>query len=124
MPGRSSTTDGAGRTTASSATLLVKARNFFKIGKLKTNPKKGTGTLTITFLEPGAIVVAGKGVRKVTVRAAKGGAVTVPIKAAGKGRRSLEKKGKLKARLKVEYSPVGGDISTQRRTVTLHKKLS
>jgi hypothetical protein len=121
---RAMATDGAGRTVASTATLLVKARNFFKIGKLKTNPKKGTGTLTITFPEPGAIVVSGKGVRKVTVRATKGGAAKVQIKPVAKGRKRLAKKGKLKAQLKVEYSPVGGDINTQRHVVTLRKKLS
>ena len=43
---------------------------------------------------------------------------------AGRGRKRLEKRGKLKARLKVEYSPVGGDVNTQRQTVTLHKKPS
>ena len=117
-----SATDGAGRTTASAATLLVKARNFFKIGKLKRNPKKGTGTLTITFPEPGAFAVSGKGIKKVSVRAAKGGSVQVPIKAAGKGRKRLGKRGRLKALLKVEYSPLGGDVNTQRQSVTLRKK--
>ncbi len=119
---RTSATDGAGRTTASTATLLVKARNFFKIGKLKRNPKKGTGTLTITFPEPGAFAVSGKGIKKVSVRAAKGGSVQVPIKAAGKGRKRLGKTGRLKALLKVEYSPLGGDVNTQRQSVTLRKK--
>ena len=120
---RAMATDGAGRT-ASTATLLVKARNFFKVGKLKTNPKKGTGTLTITFPEPGAIVVSGKGVRKVTVRAAKGGAAKVQIKPVAKGRRRLAvEEGQVKAQLKVEYSPVGGDINTQRHVVTLAKRV-
>jgi hypothetical protein len=119
---RASATDGAGRTIASTATLLVKARNFFKIGKLKRNPKKGTGTLTIAFPEPGAFTVSGKGIKKVSVRAAKGGSVQVPIKAAGKGRKTLGKRGKLKALLKVEYSPVGGDVNSQRQRVTLRKK--
>jgi hypothetical protein len=119
---RASATDGAGKTTASTATLLVKARNFFKIGKLKRNPKKGTGTLTITFPEPGAFAISGKGIKKVSVRAAKGGSVQVPIRAAGKGRKRLGKRGKLKALLKVEYSPLGGDVNSQRQSVTLRKK--
>jgi hypothetical protein len=107
---------------ASTATLLVKARNFFKIGKLKRNPKNGTGTLTIAFPEPGAFAVSGKGIKKVSVRAAAGGSVKVPIKAAGKGRKRLGRSGQLKALLKVEYSPVGGDVNTQRQRVTLRKK--
>ena len=57
-----------------------------------------------------------------SLRAAKGGSVKVPIKAAGKGRKRLEKSGRLKALLKVEYSPVGGDVNTQRQSVTLRKK--
>ena len=89
---------------------------------MKRNPKKGTGTLTIAFPEPGAFAVSGKGIKKVSVRAAKGGSVQVPIKAVGKGRKVLGKKGKLKARLKVEHPPLGGDVNTQRQSVTLHKK--
>jgi hypothetical protein len=125
-PGRyavtASATDAAGKTIASTGTLLVKARNFFTIGKLRRNPKKGTGTLTIAFPEPGTFAVTGKGIAKATVEAAKGGSVKVPVKAAGKGRRRLAKRGRLKALLKVEYSPVGGDPSIQRQRVTLRKK--
>ena len=53
--------------------MLVKARNHFTIGKLKRNRKKGTATLTVTIPEPGTLVASGKGMKKATVRAAKGG---------------------------------------------------
>ena len=95
------------------ATILVKARNHFTIGKLKRNRKKGTATLTIAIPEPGTIVASGKGIKKATVRAAKGGSVKVPLKAVGKSLKRLKAKGKLKAKLKIAYSPVGGDTSTQ-----------
>jgi hypothetical protein len=49
--------------------------------------------------------------------------VKVPIKAVGKSLKSLKAKGKLKLKLKIAYSPVGGDTSTKRPGVTLQKKL-
>ena len=39
------------------------------------------------------------------MRAAKGGTVKLPIKAAGKGLKGSNEKGKLKAKLKIAYSP-------------------
>jgi hypothetical protein len=115
--------DASGKTTTGAGTILVKARNHFTIGKLKRNRKKGTATLTIEIPEPGAIVASGKGIKKATVRAAKGGSVKVPLKAVGGSLKRLKAKGKLKVRLKIAYSPVGGDTSTQHHGVTLQKKL-
>jgi hypothetical protein len=115
--------DAVGRTATSTGTILVKARNHFTIGKLKRNRKRGTATLTIAIPEPGTIVASGKGIKKATVRAAKAGAVKVPLKAVGKSLKRLKAKGKLKAKLKIAYSPVGGDTSTQRHGVTLQKTL-
>jgi hypothetical protein len=115
--------DAVGRTATSDGAILVKARNHFTIGKLKRNRKKGTATLTVTIPEPGTLVASGKGMKKATVRAAKAGAVKVPIKAVGKSLKRLKAKGKLKLKLKIAYSPVGGDTSTQQHRVTLQKKL-
>jgi PKD repeat protein len=115
--------DAVGKTATSAGTILVKARNHFTIGKLKRNRKKGTATLTIGIPEPGAIVASGKGIKKATVRAAKGGSVKVPLKAVGGSLKRLKAKGKLKAKLRIAYSPVGGDTSIQRHSVTLQKKL-
>ena len=83
-------TDAVGRTATSTGTILVKARNHFTIGKLKRNRKKGTATLTVTIPEPGTLVASGKGIKKATVRAAKGGAVKVPLKAVGQGPQAPE----------------------------------
>jgi PKD repeat protein len=116
--------DAFGRAATSTGTVLVKARNSFTIGKLKRNRKKGTATLTVTVPEPGSVVVSGKGIRKATVRTTKAGALKVPLKAGGKGLKRLNEKGKLKARLKIAYSPDGGDTSTQQHSVTLQKKLA
>ena len=50
LRGRRSTAEGrrrAGRRRAPATIAIVKARNFFTIGKLKLNRKKGTATLTV-----------------------------------------------------------------------------
>jgi hypothetical protein len=115
--------DLVGGVSATTGTVLVKARNFFSFGKLSLNRKKGTATLAVNIPEPGAVVTSGKGIRKVTVRSAKAGTVKVPLKAVGKGLKRLGKKGKLGALLKIAYSPIGGDTNTKRRKVILQKKL-
>jgi len=120
---RATATDAVGKSATSSGTILVKARNYFTIGKLARNRKKGTATLTVTIPEPGAVVASGKGIRKATVRASKGGALKVPLKAAGPGLKRLKGKGKLKAKLRIAYSPVGGDTNAKPYRLTLKKKL-
>jgi hypothetical protein len=118
-----SATDAVGRTATTSGSILVKARNFFTIGKLKKNRKRGTATLSVSIPEPGTLVASAKGVKKATVKAARGGTVKLPLKAAGKGLKRLNGKGRLKFRLKVAYSPVGGDTNTQQRRLRLDKNL-
>jgi hypothetical protein len=77
----------------------------------------------VTVPEPGSVVVSGKGIRKATVQALRGGTVKLPLKAAGRGLKRLNEDGKLKAKLKIAYSPVGGDTNSVRYRVTLLKKL-
>ena len=73
--------------------------------------------------EPGTVTAAGKGLRKWSAKAAAGGTVTLLLKAGGKGRKRLERKGKLVARLNVSYLPDGGDPSGKALLrVTLKKK--
>jgi hypothetical protein len=115
-------TDAVGRKTTQTGTLVVKARNFFTIGKLKKNRNKGTATLTVTIPEPGTLVASGRGIKKATVKAAKAGAVKIRLKAAGKGLKRLNKKGKLKAKLKLAYSPDGGDTNIKSIQIVLSKK--
>jgi hypothetical protein len=116
-------TDAGGTATTVTATTLVKARNRFTIGKLSRNRRNGTATLAVTVPEPGSTVVSGKGVKKATVRSARGGTVKLPLKAAGKGLKRLNEQGKLKAQLKIAYSPEGGDTNSVSHKVTLLKKL-
>jgi PKD domain len=116
-------TDAGGMTATVTGTTHVKARNKFTIGKLLRKRGKGTATLEVTVPEPGSVVVSGKGIKRATARAARGGTVKLPLKAVGKGLKQLNEDGKLKAKLKVAYSPVGGDTNSVRYAVTLLKKL-
>jgi hypothetical protein len=116
-------TDGAGTAVTATGTTLVKARNEFSIGKLSRNRRLGTATLLVTVPEPGTLVVTGKGIKKATLRTAKGGTLKVPIKPSARGRKGLNKRGKLKSKLKIAYSPVGGDTNAVGHPVSLRKIL-
>ncbi len=112
-------TDAGGRTVTRTATVLVKARNEFRIRKLKLNRRKGTATLTVIVPEPGSLKATGRGVRKARAATATGGSLKLRLRASRKGLKRLRTKGKLKARLRIAYSPVGGDTSVRHRKVTL-----
>jgi hypothetical protein len=116
-------TDGAGTAITATGTTLVKARNEISIGKLSRNRRLGTATLLVTVPEPGTLVVTGKGIKKATLRTAKGGTLKVPIKPSAKGRKGLNERGKLKSKLRIAYSPVGGDTNAVRHPVSLRKIL-
>jgi hypothetical protein len=116
-------TDAGGTSVTATGTTRVKARNDFTIGKLSRNRRKGTATLAVTVPEPGSTVVSGKGMKKATVKAARGGTLKLPLKAAAKGLKRLKRSGRLKAQLKIAYSPEGGDTNSVSHKVTLLKKL-
>jgi PKD domain len=120
---RVTATDGVGTPTTTTGTILIKARNEFKIGKLSRVRRKGIAKLAVEILEPGSVTATGKGIKKATARSAKGGTVKLTLKAAGKGLKTLNKTGKLKTKLKVSYSPDGGDTNTASHRVKLLKTL-
>jgi PKD domain len=117
-----SATDAGGRTTSTVRSLLVKARNFFKIRRLRRNRRKGTAALVIFVPEPGTVTVNGKWIKKARARTATAGAVKLPIRAIGKGLKRLQKKGRLRVRLRIVYAPVGGDTRVKHRRVVLRKE--
>jgi hypothetical protein len=116
-------TDAGGTTTTTTGTTLVKARNDITVGKLSRNRRLGTATLELTVLEPGSAVLTGKGIKKATARFEKGGTLKVALKPTAKGRKGLNKRGSLKAKLRISYSPVGGDTNTIRHSITLRRIL-
>jgi hypothetical protein len=115
--------DAAGTRTTETRSILVKARNFFTIGKLKRNKKKGTATLEVTVPEPGSLTLTGKGLQKSTASSAHGGSLRLSVKAKGKGKKHLNRSGKLKAKLRVTYAPDGGDRNSATKRATLLKRV-
>jgi hypothetical protein len=98
--------------------------NAFRFGKLKRNKKKGTARLIVTFPGPGTFSLTGKGVvaeRSAAVAGAGNAALT--IKPKGKWKRVLLRKGKVKVKIALTFTPSGGEARTATRVVKLVKRL-
>ena len=99
--------------------------NVFTIRGVAPHRKKGTATLKVSVPNPGELVLSGNGVRR--VGAARAVAVTapgiarLPIRAKGKKLEELNATGRVRIKLKVTYTPTGGDPSTQPRKLKLRK---
>ena len=102
--------------------------NTVKFGAFKRNLKKGSGKLSVKVPVAGALTLGGKGVvlqRPAGASADKAvgaGTVKLTVKAKGKQRKKLNKKGKVKLTLKVSFTPNFGSGKTQTKKVTLKKK--
>jgi Divergent InlB B-repeat domain len=95
----------------------------FALGKkVKLNKKKGTGLLTVRAGGPGALVLAGKRVKRRTAALTVAGTVKIPVVAKGKARKALKKKAKAKVGFKVFFTPTGGSTAVQAKTVKLVKR--
>jgi hypothetical protein len=96
-------------------------------GKLALNKKRGTGKLAIAVPGPGTLVMVGKGkakkVRQASQTAIAAGTVKLPLNPTGAGKKVLNAKGKLKTRVDVTFTPIGGFAATQTYKVTLKKTL-
>jgi len=101
------------------AALLV-PDNGFSIDGITRDRRRGTATFTVTTTNPGVVSMAGKGVKKRAPKSlAVAGPVTFAIATTGKTKHKLERKGRIAATVRVNFSPNGGDQSTQ----TLRLKL-
>jgi hypothetical protein len=102
--------------------------NAFSFGKLKRNRRRGTARLIVVVPGPGDLTLAGKGVGKPKASAAASKAVSAAgpvgllIRAKGRARRKLNRRGKVRLRLRVTYTPSGGSPNTKRKTVKLIKR--
>jgi hypothetical protein len=112
--------------------------NVFKKGKLKLNKSNGTGTLTVTVPGAGVLTLTDaaatkkataskKGKKKLvkpaTLKPTAAGTVKVALKPTGAGKKILRKKGKLKIKASLSFTPTGGTASTQSLKATLKMKL-
>lgn len=102
--------------------------NSISVGKTALNEKKGTATLNLTLPNPGELTGSGKGVkaasagRAVISKSVAAGPAKLLIKAKGKQRKTLNETGKVKLKVKITYTPTGGDPRTQSLKVKLKKK--
>jgi DNA-binding beta-propeller fold protein YncE len=106
--------------------------NEFSFGKIHKNKHKGTALLTVIVLGPGELVLRGKGLRKQRPGAAAAlsskavtaaGKVKLLVKTKkGKKRRKLNRRGKVKVRAKVTYTPTNGDPLTKTKRIKLIKR--
>src|SRR5262249_31702049 len=92
---------------------------------VKKNKKKGTATLRVKVDVPGSLELAGKGLKKVTehvARRAPESTVKLSVKAKGKTKQKLNKKGKVKGNAAVTFTPSGGTPNRKSEGMELVKK--
>jgi len=102
-----------------SRAIKVLPSNQFKFGKLTKNRAKGTAKLQVTVPAAGTLKLTGKKVRFVKKRAAKKGKVTLVIRPKAKAGKALKQSHRLKARIRVTFSPTGGHARSKGKALTL-----
>jgi virginiamycin B lyase len=104
-----------------------KPSNEFSFGKVKKNKRRGTATLPVEVPGSGQIALSGNGVRAASARRAVSirapGTVNLLVKAKGKKKRKLNRKGKVKVSSHVTYTPTGGSPNTLSIRISLIKRI-
>jgi hypothetical protein len=114
----------ANRAGASSQTSTPVA--IFSLGKkAKANRRKGTAILAVRVPGPGTLTLSGKQLaqQKRTRNAASTGTVKLLVKAKGKAKKALARKGKVKVKAIVTFAPQVGSPASQTKTLVLKRKL-
>lgn len=104
---------------AQTAKLAFKVAPGLQLGKLKLNPKAGTGKLTVNALGAGKLILSGKGLKKQAKQLKKAGKAVLTLKPTGKALKALRRKGKAKVRVTASLLPNGGKASKVSKSVTL-----
>jgi len=102
--------------------------NEVKRGKLNLNKRNGSGRLALTVPGPGILIGVGKGGKNKKVKRAKlvptgPGTVKLALKPTAKGLKILSAKGRLKTRIDVFFTPIGGTAGVQTYKATLKRNL-
>jgi YVTN family beta-propeller protein len=105
-----------------SHTITVLPPNRFGFGKVKKNKRKGTARLQVKVPAAGVLMLSGKKVRFVKRRIGKAGKVTLPIRPKIKANKTLKHRHRLKVRIRVKFSPAGGNPSSKSKKLTLIRK--
>ena len=107
--------------------------NAFTFGKVKRNKKKGTATLEVNVPGAGTLDLTGKGVKTQrpaisppyarTKPVAAAGTVKLAVKPTGKKKKKLKRRGKVKVKANVTFTPTGGTAANQTKSIKLKRKL-
>ncbi|HEX5525631.1 MAG TPA: hypothetical protein VFX44_00370 [Solirubrobacterales bacterium] len=116
---QSTAANHAGAGSQTSAPVAV-----FSLGKTKQNRHKGTATLPVTVPGPGTLALSGKQLVKQSrkVSAASKTTIKLLVKAKGKALKALLKKGKVKLKATVTFTPATGTSGSQTKRVVLRKE--
>lgn len=96
-----------------------KPSNEFKLLKRELDLKAGTATLVVKLPGAGKLTLAGDGVRKVTKRTSAAAKLTLSVKPSRKTAKLLRATGAALVKLKLTYTPTGGDRRTRNVSLTL-----
>jgi dienelactone hydrolase len=93
----------------------------FWLGKVARDKQAGTASIEIDLSGAGKLELSGPGVRSQSSEAAAAGTVEVAIKASGKAKQALNRKGHVKVKLTFTFTASGGAPATKTDTVALIK---
>jgi sugar lactone lactonase YvrE len=99
-----------------------KPANSFALSRPNLNRRNGTATLIATVPGPGALLLTGKGIKKLTKSVSHAGRVQLTLTAQRKTSRRLRRTGRAKVTVQVTYTPTGGDPNTKSKTLTLRSR--
>ena len=101
---------------------VVSPSNLFTLGTVTRNKKKGTATVDVNVPNPGQLALSGNGVKSQQASPGAPGEIELLIRATGKKKKKLNRKGKVKINPTITYTPTGGDPSSQSIKVKLKRK--
>jgi hypothetical protein len=107
--------------TVTAAPAPLPAKPTIALGKVKLNRRKGTATVRVTVSEAGTLAVSGKTVRAVKRKATGPKSLKVTIRAKGRAKKALAKKGKAKVRAKFDFTALSGSTASRSRSLTLKR---
>jgi ABC-type phosphate transport system substrate-binding protein len=112
------------------------ADNDISIGKTEISSQKGSATIEVTLPGPGVldmdatakvkkpnnrVALAKKTIRVggATLNASEGGTYELTLKPKAKAKKELKRKGSLKTKVEMTFTPTGGEPNTESKSVTL-----
>jgi virginiamycin B lyase len=98
-----------------------KPANSFALSRPRLNKRNGTATLIATVPGPGALLLTGKGIKKLTKSVSHSSRVQLTLIAQPNTSRRLRRTGSAKVTAQVTYTPTGGDPNTKSKTLTLRR---